>query len=65
VTDTEHGRASLTLFAFGLVLMLVAGAILAIGTVGHLNSIRLLWVSAGLSLAAIAFALASLVVPWR
>jgi hypothetical protein len=65
VADTEHGRVAVSLFALGFALMLVAGAILVIGTLGHLNSIRLLWVSAGLSAGAITFALAGLMVPRR
>ncbi|MEW6059825.1 MAG: hypothetical protein AB1551_06760 [Actinomycetota bacterium] len=55
----------MSLFAGAFVLMLAAGVILVVGTVGYLSSIRLLWVSAGLSLAAIVVALASVVVPRR
>ncbi len=65
VADTRHGRVAVSLFAIGFVLMLVAGAVLVIGALGHLNSMSLLWVSAGLSLAAIAFALAGLLMPRR
>jgi hypothetical protein len=45
--------------------MLVAAAVLVVGTIGHLNSIRLLWVSAACSIAAIVVAVASVVAPRR
>lgn len=53
------------LYAAAFVLMLVAGAILVIAALGSLSSIRLLWVSAACSVAAIVAAAAGVVAPRR
>ncbi len=59
----RRGRVSLYAAAFAL--MLAAGASLVIASIGSLASIRLLWVSAALSFAAIVVAVASLAASGR
>jgi len=54
-----------SLYAFSFALMLVAGALFVIASLGRLESLRLLRVSAGLSVAAIGVALASVLVTRR
>lgn len=54
-----------SLYAVAFVLLLVAGAILVVDSLGSLKSISLLWVSAGFSVAAIIFAVACVVAPRR
>jgi len=58
-------RGSLLLYAVAFALMLAAGACFAAAAKGFLESTRLLWVSAGFSLAAIAVAVAGVFVPRR
>jgi hypothetical protein len=53
-------RGSVGLYAVAFALMAVAGVILVIASLGSLNSIGLLWVSAGFSAAAVVAAVASL-----
>jgi hypothetical protein len=54
-----------SLYAAAFVLLLAAGAVFAFATFGQLESLRLLRVSAGFSVAAIVAALASVVLPRR
>ena len=75
MTHAEHGpedapvvrsrRGSVSLYAVAFALMAVAGIILVIASLGSLNSIGLLWVSAGFSAAAVVAAVASLAAPRR
>jgi len=75
VTQTEHvpedgpvvpaRRGWVSLYAVAFALMAVAGVILVIASLGSLNSIGLLWVSAGFSAAAVIAAVASVAVPRR
>ena len=46
-------RTGLWLYAAGFALLIAAGAVFFVASRGYLNSIRLLWVSAGLSVGAI------------
>jgi hypothetical protein len=59
VTD----RGALWLYVVAFAFLLVAGAVFVIASRGFLNSLRLLWFSAGLSVAAIAASLLSLILP--
>jgi hypothetical protein len=52
-------NARLVLYVVGFVLMAVAGFTLAVSARGFLASTRLLWLSAGMSVAAIIAAVAS------
>jgi hypothetical protein len=52
-------------YVVALVLLLCAGAVLAVSARGFLESIGLLWLSIGLSGAAIVLAVASVVLPPR
>jgi len=56
-----------SLYAFAFALLLTAGALVVIASLGKLtdDALRLLRVSAGLSVAAIGFAIASLLVTRR
>jgi hypothetical protein len=75
VTDTEHvpesgpvartRRGWVSLYAVAFALMAVAGIILVVASLGSLNSIGLLWISAGFSAAALVAAVASVVAPRR
>jgi drug/metabolite transporter (DMT)-like permease len=75
VTGAEHvlddapavrsRRGSVSLYAVAFALMAVAGIILVVASLGSLNSIRLLWVSAGFSAAAVVAAVASVAAPRR
>lgn len=56
-------RGALWLYVVAFALLLVAGAVFVIASRGFLNSLRLLWFSAGLSVAAIAASLLSLILP--
>ncbi len=56
-------RGWISLYAVAFVLLLVAGAMLVIASLGSLKSTSLLWFSAGFSVAAITVAVASLVAP--
>lgn len=58
-------RGWVSLYAGAFALMLTAGAVLVAASLGRLESIRLLWVSAWLSGGAIAVALASVLVTRR
>ena len=58
-------RGWVGLYAAAFVLMLLAGAILMIAALGSLSSIRLLWASAALSVAAMVAAVAGVVAPRR
>ncbi|GEM_PF-4502511 len=62
---TPPRRGSVALYALAFALMILAGAILVVGTLGHLSSIRLLWVSVACSSAAVVAAVASVVVRTR
>jgi hypothetical protein len=53
------------LYAIAFLVMLAAGGVFVIASLGKLESLRLLRVSAGLSVAAIALAVASVLVPRR
>ena len=57
----------MSLYAFAFVLLLAAGALVVIASLGKLtdDALRLLRVSAGLSVAAIGFAIASVLVTRR
>jgi hypothetical protein len=54
-----------SLYAVAFALLLVAGAVFAFATFGQLESLRLLRVSAWLSIGAIVAAVASVVIPVR
>ncbi len=56
-------RGWISLYAVAFVLLLIAGALLVIASLGSLKSTSLLWFSAGFSTAAIIVAVASLVAP--
>lgn len=64
-TVTERGRRRgwVSLYAAAFALMLAAGAVLVVTSLGSLQSTRLLWVSAVLSITAIVVSVVSLVVP--
>ncbi|MGH2580019.1 MAG: hypothetical protein ACRDHK_01685 [Actinomycetota bacterium] len=55
----------MSLYAVAFVLMAVAGIILVVASLGSLNSIGLLWVSAGFSAGAVVAAVASVAAPRR
>jgi hypothetical protein len=55
----------MTLYGMAFVVMLVAGGLLAVAARGFLRHPGLLWISAGLSLVAIALATLSVVLPRR
>lgn len=59
MTQPRRGWSSLYALSFGL--LLAAGVALTVATLGSLNSLRLLRVSAGLSIAAIVVAVVSVV----
>jgi hypothetical protein len=75
VTETEQvpeespvhhvRRGSVVLYAVAFALMAVAGVILVIASLGSLNSIGLLWASAGFSAGAVVAAVASVAAPRR
>jgi hypothetical protein len=52
-------------YAVAFALLVAAAAVLVIASLGSLSSIRLLWVSAGLSVGALAASVLSLVLPRR
>ena len=58
-------RGLVSLYAVAFALMAAAGVILIIASLGSLNSIGLLWVSAGFSAAAVVAAVASVAAPRR
>jgi uncharacterized membrane protein len=63
MTDTKTRQGWLSLYAGAFAVMLAAGVALAASSLGTLRSIGLLWVSAVLSVLAIALALVSLFLP--
>ncbi len=65
MTETDRRRGRPSLYAGAFAVMLGAGVALAASSLGTLRSIGLLWVSAALSVLAIALALASLALPRR
>jgi hypothetical protein len=58
-------RGGLIAFAAAFVAMLVAGALLAVAEIGAHESIRLLWISSGLSVIAILGAIAAVALARR
>jgi len=58
-------RGWVSLYAVAFALLLLAGAVFAVATFGQLESLRLLQVSAWLSVAAIVAAVVSVVIPVR
>lgn len=58
-------RGWVSLYAVAFALLLVAGVVFAFATFGQLESLRLLRVSAWLSVAAIVAAVVSVVIPVR
>jgi len=58
-------RGSIPLYAVAFALLVLAGAALVSAALGFLASTRLLWISAGLSLLAIAAAAAAVLAPRR
>jgi hypothetical protein len=58
-------RGWISLYAVAFALMVAAAVALVASSLGSLRSIDLLWFSSGLSLAAIAAAIASVLVPRR
>ena len=65
MTETKVRRGWLSLYAGAFAVMLGAGVALAASSLGTLRSIGLLWVSAVLSVLAIALALVALLLPRR
>ena len=59
------GARPLALYAAAFALMVVAGVALVASARGFLASTRLLWFSAGFSIAAIVVAIAAIVWRWR
>jgi hypothetical protein len=64
-TPARPPRGSFALYVVAFLLMLAAGGALVASAKGLLESTRLLWVSTGLSTAAIVVALAGLIIPRR
>jgi hypothetical protein len=62
---TERQRGWTSLYAVSFALLLAAGVTLTVATLGSLNSLRLLRVSAALSVSAIVIAVVSVVLPRR
>jgi hypothetical protein len=68
VNQVEHprpARGRIEWYAVAFALMIASAVVLVITSLGSLSSLRLLWVSAGLSVLAIALSLVSVVVPRR
>ena len=65
MTETKTRRGWLSVYAGAFAIMLGAGVALAASSLGTLRSIGLLWVSAVLSILAIALALVSVFLPRR
>lgn len=63
--EPKPRRGWVGLYAIAFLVMLAAGGVFVIASLGKLESLRLLRVSAGLSVAAIALAVASVLVPRR
>ena len=58
-------RGWVQVYAIAFVLMAVAGGLFVVSFLGRLESIRLLWASAGVSVAAIVVAAVSVLAPRR
>jgi hypothetical protein len=58
-------RGWVSLYAAAFLLMVIAGGLVVVSLLGRLESIRLLWASAWVSVAAIVVAAASVLVPRR
>jgi hypothetical protein len=65
VAEPKRKRGWVSLYAIAFVLMAVAGGLFVASFLGRLESIRLLWASAWVSVAAIVVATASVLVPRR
>jgi hypothetical protein len=65
VDEPRPRRGWVSLYAVAFVLMAIAGGLFVASFLGRLESIRLLWASAWVSVAAIAVAAASVLVPRR
>lgn len=65
VLRTGAQRGWLRVYAIAFVLMAVAGGLFVASFLGRLESIRLLWASAGVSVAAIVAAAVSVLAPRR
>ena len=63
--QAEPRRGWISVYAVAFGLMVAAAIALVASSLGSLRSIGLLWISSGLSLAAIAAAIASVLVPRR
>jgi xanthine/uracil permease len=63
--EPHRSRGSIALYVVAFVLMVAAGVALVASAKGLLESTRLLWVSTGLSVSAIAAAVLGLLVPRR
>ena len=63
--EQPRPRGWVSLYAAAFALLLAAGAVFAFATFGQLESLRLLRVSAGFSVAALVAAFASVVLPRR
>lgn len=65
VLRTGDQRGWVRVYAIAFVLMAVAGGLFVASFLGRLESIRLLWASAGVSVAAIVVAVVSVLAPRR
>jgi hypothetical protein len=65
VDEPKLRRGWVGLYAIAFALMLAAGGLFVVASLGKLESLRLLRVSAGFSVAAIAVAIASVLAPRR
>jgi hypothetical protein len=65
VDEPRARRGWVSLYAVAFVLMAIAGGLFVASFLGRLESIRLLWASAWVSVAAIVVAAASVLVPRR
>lgn len=62
---TRRSRGRLSLYAVAFVLLLLAGGALAASARGFLESMRLLWLSVGLSAGAVVLAVLNVTLPRR
>ena len=65
MAEPKTRRGWISLYAIAFVLMVVAGGLFVASFLGRLESIRLLWASAGVSVAAIVVAAVSVLAPRR
>lgn len=65
VPEPKPSRGWASLYAGAFALLIVGGILLAVASLGQLRSTRLLWASAGLSVAAILVAVVSVLLPRR